>query len=309
MLVLTVSRLRSFQLGESDHDFSVGPFVWSDGSLVLDKVSEVGVAGARVYAHASGESWFDRRWGHLDLLPPLPDGGSERCRLFCSIPGPLQSVQRAEICGVLVALQGCAAMHIGVDNLNVVNHVSSLIANRWSGRPFPLVSDGDLLHLAQRMVRSRDRGNTLVSKFKGHADEGMVAMGRVREVDRIGNNEADAAADMGRRRVHGSITDARRLVNAACARWYPVVKELQHFFVAIARTVVNHDGSGSTSLHPTVWSGAANPKRRRVDGAVRDMAWLPGPASLWTSVWECCPRVVVTAAHIQAWPFSVRTSG
>ena len=172
-------------------------------------------------------------------------------------------------------------MHIGVDNLNVVNHVSSLIANRWSGRPFPLVNDGDLLCLAQRMVRSRGRGNTLVSKVKGHADEGLVAMGPVREVDRIGNNETDAAADMGRWRVHDSITDARRLFNA--------VKELQHFFIAIARTVVNLDDSGGTSLHPTVWSSAANAKRRRVHRAVRDLAWLPGPESLWTSVWRSFP--------------------
>ena len=73
-----------------------------------------------------------------------------------------------------------------------------------------LVNNGDLLCLAQGMVRSRGRGNTLVSQVKGHADEGMVALGRVREVDRIGNNEADAAADMGRRRVHDSIMNARR---------------------------------------------------------------------------------------------------
>ena len=155
------------------------------------------------------------------------------------------------------------------------------------------------------MVRGRGRGNTLVSKVKGHADEGMVAMGRVRGIDRMGNNEADTAADMGRRRVHCSITDSRRLFNAACALWYPIVKELQHFFVAIARTVVNLDGSGSTSLHPTVWSSAANPKRRRVHRAVKDMAWLLGPESLWTSDRECCPVLGVTAADIRAWPFSV----
>ena len=74
-----------------------GPFVWSDDSPVVDKVSGVGVAGAGVYAHVSGTSWFDRRWAHLDLLPPLPDGGVERCRMYCSVPGPLQSGQRAEI--------------------------------------------------------------------------------------------------------------------------------------------------------------------------------------------------------------------
>ena len=49
-------------------------------------------------------------------------------------------------------------------------------------------------------------------RLRGHADEGLVAVGQVREVDRIGNNEADAAADMGRRRVHDSITDAQAFV-------------------------------------------------------------------------------------------------
>ena len=127
----------------------------------------------------------------------------------------------------------------------------------------------------------------------------------VREVDRIGNNEADAAADMGRRRVHDSITNARRLFNAACARWYPIVKELQHFFIAIARTVVNLDDSWGTSLHPTVSSSAADPKRRRVLRTVRDFARLPGLESLWTSVWRSVPRALVTDDDIRAWPFSV----
>ena len=35
--------------------------------------------------------------------------------------------------------------------------------------------------------------------FKGHADGGMVLDGRVRELDRLGNNPADEAADFGRR--------------------------------------------------------------------------------------------------------------
>ena len=97
--------------------------------------------------------------------------------MYRSAQGPLQSVQRAEIWVVLVALQGQATLHVGVDNLNVVNHPSSLIAGRWSGRPFPLVDDGDLSGLAQEIVHSRGRGTTLVSKVKGHADEGLVAMG------------------------------------------------------------------------------------------------------------------------------------
>ena len=76
------------------------PDVWSDGSLVWDGFSGVGVAGCGVYAHASGAAWFGRRWRHVDLLLPLPDGAGEACRLYCSIPGPLETVQRAEIWGV-----------------------------------------------------------------------------------------------------------------------------------------------------------------------------------------------------------------
>ena len=50
----------------------------------------------------------------------------------------------------------------------------------------------------------------------------MIALGRVREVDRIGINEADAAADLGRRRVHHAVIYAREMVNRFCARWYTV---------------------------------------------------------------------------------------
>ena len=39
-------------------------------------------------------------------------------------------------------------------------------------------------------------------RLRGHADEGLVALGRVRDIDRVGNSEADAAASLGRRRVH-----------------------------------------------------------------------------------------------------------
>ena len=183
-----------FSLVSDDVPLADAPDVWSDGSLVLDGFSGVGVAGCGVYAHASGAAWFVRQWGHLDLLPPLPDGAGEACRLYCSIPGPLQTVQRAEIWGVLAALQGCTRMHVGVDNLNVVRHISRILDGRCTSRPFPLVGDGDLLFKVQQFVRWRGLGTSAVSKVKGHADEGLVAFGRVREIDRIGNNEVDAAA-------------------------------------------------------------------------------------------------------------------
>ena len=153
-------------------------------------------------------------------------------------------------------------MHVGVDNLNVVRHVSRIIDGRCTSKPFSLVDDGDLLLQIQQLVFWRGVANAAVSKVKGHADEGLVALGRVREVDRLGNNEADAAAALGRRRVHHSVASARRMVTRSCAHWYPVARELHRFFIAIARSVLNDDGMSGTTLHPVVWSAAANPKRR-----------------------------------------------
>ena len=268
-----------FSPAEGEVPLAGAPDVWSDGSLVSDWVSGIGVAGCGVYAHASGAAWFGRRWSHLDLHPPLPDCAGEACRLYCSIPGPLQTVQRAEIWGVLVALQGCVRMHVGVDNLNVVNHVSRIVAGRCAGKPFSLVSDGDLLLQVQRLVRWRGTGNAAVSKVKGHADESLAALGKVREADRIGNNEADAAADLGRRRVHHA--------------------------VAIARSVLNGDGVSGTTLHPVVWSAAANPKRRKVEQGGRNFARLPGPVHLWASDWYQLPIACIGEGDVTAWPFSV----
>ena len=62
--------------------------IWSDGSLVLEAVS-----------------------------------GISSVRSFCSVPGPLQTVQRADLWEDILAFQAGNAVHVGVDHLNVVRHV------------------------------------------------------------------------------------------------------------------------------------------------------------------------------------------
>ena len=127
----------------------------------------------------------------------------------------------------------------------------------------------------------------------------------VREVDRVGNNEADAAAALGRRRVHHSISVARDVVARSCARWYPVVRDLHRFFIAIARSVVNNDGRSGTTLHPVIWSNNSNPKRRRIHPGGGNFARLPGPVSLWTSDWYRLPVARISDDDVSSWPFSV----
>ena len=142
--------------------------------------------------------------------------------------------------------------------------------------PFELVNDGDLLLLIDRMLRQRGLDTVCISKVKGHADDGMVLHGQVRREDKLGNDAADEAADFGRRRVSLAVIDARRNLSGVCGRWYPVILDLHRFFLAISRTVVNHDGRSGTAPDPLVWSAGALHKRRRLVPAVRDLcifAW------------------------------------
>ena len=94
-----------------------------------------------------------------------PVGNSPSCRGFCSVPGPFQSVQRAEMWRILPALQSSGAVHLGVDNLGVVRHVGRLLDGRLGSVPFELLKDGDLLFLIDRMIRLR--GPDTVRVFQG----------------------------------------------------------------------------------------------------------------------------------------------
>ena len=152
------------------------------------------------------------------------------CRGFCSVPGNLQTVQRAEMWEVILAMQSSGAVHSGVDNLGVVRHVGRLLSGHRGSVPLELVNDGDLLVLIERVLYLCGLDTVCISKVKGHADEG-----RVREQDRVGNNAADEAVDFGRRRVDHAVIDARRNLSGVCSRWNPVLLDLHRFFIAISR--------------------------------------------------------------------------
>ena len=141
-----------------------------------------------------------------------------------------------------------------------------------------------------------------LNEVKGHADEGKVLDGRVREIDRLGNDAADEAADFGRGSVGHAVIDARRNLSGVCGRWYPVILDLHRFFIAISRAVVNHDGLGGTAPDPLVWSAGARPKRRRLVHAVRDRAMLLGPLAIWDSDWINVPASAISTDDVAHWP-------
>ena len=215
--------------------------------------------------------WASWKWGHWD--ENVGDGSVvSACRGFCSVPGPLQTVQRAELWGVILALQARDGVHLGVYNLGVVRHAGRILDGKLPSRRFELLPDGDLLFLIERMLRIRGLDLVRISKVKGHADEAMVRTGTVRGLDKLGDDGADEAADFGRRRVPWWVIDARRNLSGVCSRRRPVVLVLHRFFIAISRAAVNRDDGTGTSIDPLIWSAGSAPKRRRV--AVRDRAFF-----------------------------------
>ena len=263
--------------GDAVASVAAEPDVWTDGSLVEDKVSGASSSGSGFSSFLSGHLWAHRRWGHLD------DGiGGDRaigaCRDFCSVSGPLQTVQRAEFWVVFLALQAADGIHFGVDNLNVVRHVGRLLDGNVTSRPAELVERmAILLRLLVGCFGLEVWTLFGLLRCKGHADEGMVRNGGVRELDGLGNNAADEAADFGRRRVEFPVIDARRKLAGVCGRWYPVVMILHR--ILMLSPVVNHVGGDGTAPDPLVWSVGALPKRRRLVHAVpgsRLFAWTGG---------------------------------
>ena len=127
----------------------------------------------------------------------------------------------------------------------------------WTGsslaKPLPLVKDGDLVALAQYMIRTRGRETVRVTKVTGHATDADVAHCRVRIEDKLGSAEADTAADIGRRHQTELLIDARRSLLQFRTLWYLVMQQLHRLMIAVSRVAVNHDGKGGSAPDPLVW--------------------------------------------------------
>ena len=205
-------------------EMSEHPNIWTDGSR--EDFSSVGgyeVAGAAVYLSAAEVAFEGAVWGMAE-----EKGGArvERCRAFMPVPGVMQTVQRAEFWGAIIAMQAYWPCHLGIDNLNVARTVGRLLDKDCFVKPLPFIKDGDLVALVQYMIRTRGRETVRVTKVKGHAEDVDVQQGRVRLEDQVGNAQADTAADLGRRHQSVILIDARRRLLKARSSWYPVMLDL-----------------------------------------------------------------------------------
>ena len=261
------------------------------------------VAGPGVFLPASEVAFDSLVWGTAE---EYGDARLERCRAFLLVPGVMQTVQHAEFWGAILALQAYWPCHLGIDNLNVARTVGHLLDRDSLVKPLPFLKDGDLVALVQYMIRTRGRERVRVTEVKGHAEDSDVQQGRVRLEDQLGNAEADAAADLGRRHQSDVFIDAGRRLLQARSQWYPIMLELHTFMIVVARVTVNHDGRGGTAPDPLVWDQGGRKKARRTDFRVTvDLASLPGPPGFLGGPWIQVHRGCISGADIAAWPYSV----
>ena len=65
------------------------------------------------------------------------DAKLELCRAFMLVPGPLQTVQRAEFWGAIISLQAYWLCHLGIDNLSVAGSIGRLLDRGCLAKPLP----------------------------------------------------------------------------------------------------------------------------------------------------------------------------
>ena len=84
------------------------PNIWTEGCREdFSSIGDVDVAGAGVYLPAA-EVAFE------SVAEEYGDALLERCRAFMPVPGVLQTVQRAEFWGAILALQAYWPCHLGI---------------------------------------------------------------------------------------------------------------------------------------------------------------------------------------------------
>ena len=132
------------------------------------------------------------------------------------------------------------------------------ITSMWSGlldhgrqsRPLPLVKDGDLIATVQHMILCRGPDTVRETEVNCHATEADLEQGRVRAEVRLGNIQADTAADLSRR------YQSERRLWISGGPWL--------ILGSSGIPMWCRDGRGGIAPDPLVWD-QGSPSKRKVD--------------------------------------------
>ena len=129
------------------------PNIWTDGSRDTVPGTKIEVGGAGTLVQQADVVFDNHHQGHLQDIGTDIDSKS---RIFCSVPGATQTLQRAGFWRVILALQTLHPAHPGTDDKYVFQCAERLLRPGRFGVPLALTKDGDLAAHIQYMLRIRD---------------------------------------------------------------------------------------------------------------------------------------------------------
>ena len=278
------------------------PFIWTDGSRVDYPTGGFEVAGSGVFFRAPEATMLEAVWGATEEYGEVLDGN---CRVFMSVPGTLQSVQRAEFWGAILALQAYYPCHLGIDNLNVARIIGRLLDRGSLGTPLPLVPDGDLVAVVQHMLIAWGLVRLGLLRLKVMLLNLMLSRGGfglridlvIMRLMLLLTWEGGAS--------HSGLLMLGGISSLPEISAIPLLVSCigSSFMVAISRVSVNHDGRGGTATDSLVWDRGGVKKRRKIEVGVNvDLAALPGPPGFLDRPSMQVPSGCISGSDIAAWP-------
>ncbi len=173
--------------------------VYTDGSWVNPLQQYLGLGGAGVW-------WPGRNIAECHFISQAEDALAYSQQyptglmLYTPIGGFAGSSTRTELAAAIVAICANGPVHIGTDSqafldraVWILKHLRNKTKHKTNWRTTP---DGDLWQHFELAAGEKGWKSFRITKVQGHATDHQVAQGNVRACDKIGNDQADKAADI-----------------------------------------------------------------------------------------------------------------
>ena len=180
--------------------------VYTDGSWLFPLKQFLGLGGAGVWwpersltKKQEGQPYHPLSKAENDIA--FHQQSNEGVRLYTKIGGYGGSSTRTELAAGIIAVCAHGPVHIGSDSKAFVDTANVILQDITKGRkphkPWKLVSDGDLWDHFHQAVISKGVESLKITWVKGHATQDHIDKGITTLKNKLGNDEADAVADIG----------------------------------------------------------------------------------------------------------------
>ncbi len=173
--------------------------VYTDGSWINPLQQYLGLGGAGVWWPGRDPTVYQRlsqAEKDLAFCKQYPTG----LMLYTPIGGFTGSSTRTELAAAIIALCANGPIHIGTDSQAFLDRAQWILTQMRKGKQhrtnWQTTSDGDLWQHFEEAAKAKGWKSIRITKVKGHATHQQVAEGAIRSCDKIGNDEADRAADI-----------------------------------------------------------------------------------------------------------------